>query len=102
MASIADIVGQNIVRERLSRGLTQAAVAEAVEVKPLTVYRWENGKAWPTARNIEALARLFKIPASTFFTRKAPPDDPKVREALIVLSRALGYDFAPPRRRAPA
>ncbi len=102
MASIANIVGQNIVRERLSRGLTQAEVADAVEVKPLTVYRWENGKAWPTAKNIEALARLFKVHATTFFARKSPPEDPKVRDALLVLSRALGYTFAPPRHRAKA
>ena len=98
MASIAEIVGQNIERERKSHALSQAQVAEAIGVKALAVYRWESGKSWPTARNIEALSKLFKVHASTFFLHETAPADAKVRQALITLSRALGYPLRLPRR----
>ncbi len=100
--TIGHIVGENIERERMARGLSQAELAAQVDVKPLTVYRWESGKSWPTAKNVEALARLFHIDASTFFVRRSPPVDMAVCDALIVISRALGCPFAPQKRRAKA
>ena len=100
MASISNIVGTNIERERVSRALTQADLAKALKVKPLTVYRWETGRVWPTAKNIEALARLFKVNATTLFARPSTPYDPKIKEALLVISRALGISLKHPRRRS--
>jgi len=91
MMTIAETVGENIRRERETRGLSQGDLAKALHVKPQSVYRWEKGKAWPTSRNIEALAKIFKRPASSFFQEPAAAaKDPKVREAVAVICRALG------------
>lgn len=45
-------------RLRKAHGLTQAQLAEALEVKRLAVTRWESGEAEPRGRRREAYARL--------------------------------------------
>lgn len=59
-------------RHRLSRGLTQTALAKRLKVDPSTVSLWESG-AIPTARMIPKLARLLGIDAMTL-TRVLEPE----------------------------
>jgi transcriptional regulator with XRE-family HTH domain len=106
MDSLAKILGDNIARERLIRGLSQAELGEQLKVQGQTVYRWEHQKTWPPPENIEALAELFKVPAWSFYMPHKPEkvpqkasSDPKLREALSVLCRALGFSLAPAKGR---
>ena len=42
-------------------GLTQAYVAEALGVDPVTVRRWELGLRMPTRSNLARLAQMFGV-----------------------------------------
>ena len=47
---------------RLSRGLSQSALAAAVGVSSRTVKYWEHGQRTPNATSLLALAHYFDIP----------------------------------------
>ena len=47
---------------RLSRGLSQSALAAAVGVSTRTVKYWEHGQRTPNATSLLALARHFDVP----------------------------------------
>jgi ribosome-binding protein aMBF1 (putative translation factor) len=102
MSTIEQIVGDNIRQERENLGLSQADLAEVLKIKPQTVYRWEKGKAWPTSKNAASLAKIFGIdPTALFARRKQAPgpkpkaEDPKIKAALAVVCRVLGYSLVP-------
>lgn len=107
MDSLAKILSDNIERERTGLGLSQAALGQELGVQGLTVYRWEAQKTWPTAKNVEDMAKVFGVPAWSLYTPhkrgkaqlKLSEPDPKLRQALGVLCRALGFALAPSRPR---
>ena len=45
---------------RIEAGLKQGEVAEILNVSPVSVNRWENGKRIPTAEIINQLAKIYK------------------------------------------
>ena len=47
---------------RLSRGLSQSALAAAVGVSTRTVKYWEHGQRTPKAASLLALAHYFDVP----------------------------------------
>ena len=51
-------VGQAIRSERLAKGLRQAALAELMDVDPVTVRRWESGLRLPTMVEIANLGSI--------------------------------------------
>lgn len=107
MDSLAKVVGDNIVRERTIRGLSQADLAAEIGVNAQTIYRWETQKTWPSAEDFEALSSFFGVPAWSLMAPpdpqklsvKAPEPDAKVREALVVLCRVHGLKITSPRGR---
>lgn len=65
---------QRLRQIRMSRGLTQEALANMLGVRRLTVLRWENGETNPDIPTLQALAAalettvgalLGEMPAST-------------------------------------
>lgn len=102
MDTIEEIVGDNIRQERENLGLSQADLAEAIKIKPQTVYRWEKGKAWPTSKNVGSLSNLFGVDPTSLFSRRKPVEapkskmeDPKLKAALAVICRFFGYGLTP-------
>lgn len=56
------ILGTNLQRIRLSRGLTQRRLAALVnDVDPLAVSRWERGASMPSGPNLAALAMALGV-----------------------------------------
>ena len=51
-------VGQAIRSERLAKGLRQAALAELMDVDPVTVRRWESGLRLPTMVEVANLVSI--------------------------------------------
>ena len=47
---------------RREQGLTQQALAEKLDVWPLTVWRWENGKRTPRLDQAKRIAKTTGIP----------------------------------------
>lgn len=46
---------------RLERGMTQEQLAAAVGVSHISVGNWDNGRAEPSARQLENLAAVFGV-----------------------------------------
>lgn len=57
-------IGENIRNLRVSRGLTQAQLGDAVGVSDKAVSTWESGKREPRIGVIEKLAEFFGVTAS--------------------------------------
>ena len=51
---------------RARLGLTQRAIANALNVSQTAVYLWESGRAIPTLTNLVALEQLFAVDQGTF------------------------------------
>src|SRR4051812_45794241 len=63
-----------------AKGMTQAAVAEAVGASPAAVSAWCSGRKRPSAKNIEALARILDVAGGWLQFGDGPP--PTVNPAL--------------------
>lgn len=64
-------LGQRIKVGRMSRGLTQAELAQQLEVSSSTVAMWEVGRREPNLETLEAISDVFNVPLSYFLC-----DDP--------------------------
>jgi transcriptional regulator with XRE-family HTH domain len=53
---------QTIRRLRLQHGLTQQGLGHRVGVSKTAVFFWESGRNEPSARQLEALADVFRVP----------------------------------------
>ena len=63
-------LGERIRTARLSHGMKQADLAEAVGVGKSTVGMWENGQREPNIDTLEALADVFNVPMSYFVEKE--------------------------------
>lgn len=70
MPDLYEQIGQKIreLREAYPKGkLSQEALAAYLEVASNTVSRWETGTYKPTAKDLDKLARFFKVSITVFF-----------------------------------
>ena len=68
-------------------GISQAALARAIETTPNTISRWETAKYKPSIEDLDKLARFFGISITIFF----PPVEPR-RGIKALLSAAQDLD----------
>jgi len=54
-------LGQFLRRLRLKKGLEQGELARKLRVHRNTIYEWENDRHRPCGKNMESLARFFRI-----------------------------------------
>jgi transcriptional regulator with XRE-family HTH domain len=57
-----EAVGQRIKTMRLSRGMTQADLAKAINQSQSSITMYENGRREPDFETLEALADVFNVP----------------------------------------
>lgn len=69
-------LSERIKRWRDSRGLSQAAVAERLEISPAAVAQWELGQTTPSTKHLEQLAEVLGVSMVRFYGRA-----PKVKAA---------------------
>lgn len=93
----ATTLGANIARFRQKAKLSQAQLADALEVTASAVSRWETGFILPDAANIDKIAQLFGVSVSELFAAsdRQMPDiktrtKPTLREAIDVVNDHLG------------
>ncbi|TAH33046.1 MAG: XRE family transcriptional regulator [Alphaproteobacteria bacterium] len=94
MVTIAD----RIKRTRTNKGLTQAALANALDINQSTVAYWENNRSEPDARTVETLGRILGVTpewimfggtsAKSIGPSFAPPPTAKAHKDLPVLGMA--------------
>src|SRR4051812_32916615 len=83
-----------------AKGLTQAAVADAVAASPAAVSAWCSGRKNPTAKNIEALADVLNVSAAwlQFGDGASPAADPALERSAYRESVIWYHRAAPPDR----
>jgi transcriptional regulator with XRE-family HTH domain len=60
-------IGQVVRAQRKALGMTQAGLAEAIELETETISRMENGLRLPTIEKLLEMADVFQIPVAAFF-----------------------------------
>lgn len=69
--SLVQQVGKALARQRKLAKLTQAQVAEKLEIEKESVSRMETGHISPTLARLEQLASLYGCPVQAFFWHEA-------------------------------
>lgn len=64
---IRRVVGRNVKRLRLERGLSQEALAHDAKIAPSFLSQLENGLRSPTITKLQDLAATLRIPIVEFF-----------------------------------
>ena len=60
----------NIQQLREAAGMKQSELADRMNVRPPTVFKWENGMANPTIANLIQLAEIFGVSLDEVVGRK--------------------------------
>jgi transcriptional regulator with XRE-family HTH domain len=86
---IAKVIGQAVRTQRLTKKLTQAYVAEQLEVEPETMSRWEIGASSLSLERLVQLASVLDCEVAEFFKPlfQEQPDTQSLR--IISLFRSL-------------
>jgi transcriptional regulator with XRE-family HTH domain len=66
------ILAANILRARLSAGLTQRALAEQLNVDQMLVSKWERGIHRPSDENLAALSTALGLTVAWLYTEHPP------------------------------
>lgn len=90
-------VGERIQTARVTRGLTQAALAEAVGIEPVTLSRYETGARGASITTLALLAQALGLTLANLMDVDVPisaPDrGPEAEEVAFIVNR-----LAPERR----
>lgn len=81
-------LGERICWYRKRAGMTQLALAHALNVDKGTVWRIEDGKVWPELANIMAIAKVLDVDHEAFFS-ELKPAPPTIIEALAIVQKTL-------------
>ena len=68
--------GENITRLRTEKGMSQGALAEALEVSRQSVSKWETDASVPELEKLIRLAKLFGVTLDELVTGEKAPGDP--------------------------
>jgi transcriptional regulator with XRE-family HTH domain len=80
-SELRSVLGANLKRYRCLRGLSQAKLAEMVDISPNFISDVETGKRWISSDTMVNLASALNIEVFEFFKQKNPPPD-DVAEAI--------------------
>lgn len=72
---IRKVVGANLRRARLERGLSQESLAAESGIAPSFLSQIENGRRSPTITTVDVLARALSVPIVELFAE--PAEQPK-------------------------
>ncbi len=88
--ALAGAVGQAVARERLTKGMTQEQVAEALGIGPEAVSRFERGTIMPSLGRLIELAEVFGCSVDRFLLRGDLAND----QALLIQNLIAPLDAA--------
>lgn len=75
MAKNRNIIGQRIKTMRLSRGMTQADLARAINQSQSSITMYETGRREPDFETLEAFADVFNVPLASLMGSDPDPSD---------------------------
>lgn len=90
------MVGKNIKRLRMEKGMTQEALAEQLNVTRQAVSNWENGKTQPDVESLGQIARILEasVEELIYGEKKNGPDVRNVVKEGIDTSTVIGAALA--------
>ncbi len=68
---VKEDLGMTIRTMRLSRGMTQADLAKALNQSPSSITMYETGRRMPDVETLEAMADIFNVPLSALTPSRA-------------------------------
>lgn len=93
MISIVESVkvrlGKNVRRYRDKIGLSQSALAEAVNLSEASIGLLERGKVWPEYDNLKLIAERLGVSETVLFQGPIEYPPPSPEEALRVLTKIV-------------
>ena len=73
-------LGKGLQATLAERGVTQAAAAKLLGIRPATISDWHRGRSSPSASNVVLLERALGVPLGTVYLAaglvEAPPPEP--------------------------
>ena len=89
------MIGNNIKKLRMQRGMTQKNLADLLFVSPQAVSRWENNEVEPSIGTITEMAKIFNVTTDEILGVESAPAEPTVVER-VVTEKEYVYKEAPP------
>ena len=89
------MIGNNIKKLRMQRGMTQKNLADLLFVSPQAVSRWENNEVEPSIGTITEMAKIFNVTTDEILGVESAPAEPVVVER-VVTEKEYVYKEAPP------
>ena len=89
------MIGNNIKKLRMQRGMTQKNLADLLFVSPQAVSRWENNDVEPSIGTITEMAKIFNVTTDEILGVESAPAEPTVIER-VVTEKEYVYKEAPP------
>jgi transcriptional regulator with XRE-family HTH domain len=89
------MIGNNIKKLRMQRGMTQKNLADQLFVSPQAVSRWENNEVEPSVGTITEMAKIFNVTTDEILGVESAPAEPTVVER-VVREKEYVYKEAPP------
>ncbi len=87
MSTITKVLADNLRRLRKEHEMTQANLAEAIDVSLASVQNYESERIWPSIDTVIELAKVFKIKDVELF--RDPEFKPGVETVLLEFGRLL-------------
>lgn len=81
---INKLVGKQVLKLRLERGLTQAQLAELLDVATETISRLERGVSIPSLKTLENISHVLNVTLKDIFTFEYPQSKLTAEEKEIV------------------
>lgn len=89
---LAKLLGYNMRRLRLERGMSQATLAELLQISDITVYNYEAALRWPKAETITAIAKIFGVRVTDLLAEEGEAGGPTLEQAFELVGSYLGFD----------
>ncbi|CDO03703.1 transcriptional regulator, y4mF family [Oceanobacillus picturae] len=86
-------ISKTIKQERLSRGMTQEALAEYLNTTKTTISKWENATLYPDITMLPKLARVFNISVDDLLNYSITMTDEEIKKVSISLSKMINRTF---------
>lgn len=83
------ILSENFKKYRTARGLTQEQVANALNVNPQTVSRWECAATLPDVLTLPRLARLYGVTVDDFYKKRSVAYDNYAQRLSAVYEKTM-------------
>ena len=81
--SVSKILGTNIKKIRLSRNMTQSALAEALNIDVKSLSLVETGKGFVSAKTLDKITTILNVPPSDLFAENSTADTSRIYSEII-------------------